>query len=326
METLDTTTTAAALLLDAHAPRFCGRRADRNGVQRTLPQVVGHRGYPAKYAENTIAGFIAAVEAGADGIETDVHVSADNIVVISHDPHTKRVFGSDTGPIATRKYYGDLDALRTLKEPHSPMPLLRDVLELFVSNPLFASKWLCIDVKAENGVDVIEAVAKTMKDVKDDMDFWETRVVLGIWLTKFLPKVMQFLPTIPIMHIGADAVYARQFLDYPTIVGFSLLTISLYSRDGYTLIRDARAAHKGIYAWTVRDDESMRLCAALQLDAVLADDSAACFRVLEQDVHTLGANPERDAELVLSLGTKTKYYVLGAILRLAMPFIRRRFE
>ncbi|KUO88583.1 MAG: glycerophosphodiester phosphodiesterase [Thermoproteus sp.] len=47
--------------------------------------VVGHRGFPRRRPENTIASFVAAVEAGADIIEMDVWKTADDVVVVIHD-------------------------------------------------------------------------------------------------------------------------------------------------------------------------------------------------------------------------------------------------
>lgn len=44
-----------------------------------------HRGFKGKYPENTMLAFKKAVEAGADGIEFDVHLSKDGQLVIIHD-------------------------------------------------------------------------------------------------------------------------------------------------------------------------------------------------------------------------------------------------
>ena len=48
--------------------------------------VIAHRGYSALYADNSLEGFEQAIAAGADLIETDVRMSSDNVLVISHDP------------------------------------------------------------------------------------------------------------------------------------------------------------------------------------------------------------------------------------------------
>lgn len=57
-------------------------RTDKNG--RRLPQSIAHRGYKAKHPENTMGAFVGAVEAGAHAIETDIHLSMDDVVVLSH--------------------------------------------------------------------------------------------------------------------------------------------------------------------------------------------------------------------------------------------------
>jgi glycerophosphoryl diester phosphodiesterase len=56
------------------------------------PSVVGHRGFGAGqaggYQENTIASYQAAVASGLDWIELDVQRSADDELVVRHDPVT----------------------------------------------------------------------------------------------------------------------------------------------------------------------------------------------------------------------------------------------
>lgn len=49
------------------------------------PFVIGHRGYPTVAPENTVEGMKEAFKAGADAVECDVWVTADNHVVINHN-------------------------------------------------------------------------------------------------------------------------------------------------------------------------------------------------------------------------------------------------
>lgn len=46
---------------------------------------VAHRGSPRERRENTLPGFILAIEHGADAIELDVHATADATVAVHHD-------------------------------------------------------------------------------------------------------------------------------------------------------------------------------------------------------------------------------------------------
>ncbi len=73
-----------------------GNRADVRayGVpEGFLPRVSCPPGLALDHPENTPGAFHAALAAGADILETDVHVSRDGVVVIAHDPDLTRVAG-----------------------------------------------------------------------------------------------------------------------------------------------------------------------------------------------------------------------------------------
>src|SRR5574341_425387 len=50
------------------------------------PRILAHRGACLVARENTIDAFAQARALGADGIELDVHRSADGVLVVHHDP------------------------------------------------------------------------------------------------------------------------------------------------------------------------------------------------------------------------------------------------
>ena len=53
------------------------------------PLRIAHRGMPRQERENTLPSFGAALAAGAQGIELDVHATADGVVVVHHDAVTR---------------------------------------------------------------------------------------------------------------------------------------------------------------------------------------------------------------------------------------------
>jgi glycerophosphoryl diester phosphodiesterase len=55
--------------------------------------VLAHRGLAIGAPENTLLAFAKALAVGVTHVETDVHVSADGVAVISHDPDLKRLLG-----------------------------------------------------------------------------------------------------------------------------------------------------------------------------------------------------------------------------------------
>jgi len=67
----------------------------------TTPLVFAHRGGSALAPENTVAAFDRGVELGADGLELDVRLSRDGVVVVHHDATLDRTTNL-TGEVAGR--------------------------------------------------------------------------------------------------------------------------------------------------------------------------------------------------------------------------------
>lgn len=88
---------------------------------RALPRIIGHRGASAREPENSLAAFRRAIELGANGVELDVHTTADGALVVHHDFEIPRL-----GRI------GDLEVarIRAHRLPNGePVPLLEEALD-----------------------------------------------------------------------------------------------------------------------------------------------------------------------------------------------------
>ncbi len=64
------------------------------------PQVVAHRGASHENAEHTLGAYVRALEAGADGVECDVRLTADGHLVCVHDRDLRRTT-STRGTVST---------------------------------------------------------------------------------------------------------------------------------------------------------------------------------------------------------------------------------
>jgi glycerophosphoryl diester phosphodiesterase len=66
-------------------------------------EIVGHRGACGHAPENTLKSFARAIELGCQRVEMDVHVSADLIPVVIHDPTVDRTTDGK-GPVAAMTF------------------------------------------------------------------------------------------------------------------------------------------------------------------------------------------------------------------------------
>jgi glycerophosphoryl diester phosphodiesterase len=69
----------------------------------TAQPVIGHRGASAEAPENTLRAFLRAIEQGVDAIELDVHVTADDVPVVMHDPTVMRTTSGE-GALASMSW------------------------------------------------------------------------------------------------------------------------------------------------------------------------------------------------------------------------------
>jgi len=61
-------------------------------------KVIAHRGLSAHYPENTLLAFEKAIQAGADGIETDLRLSGDGEIILFHDKSLQHIAAVEAKP------------------------------------------------------------------------------------------------------------------------------------------------------------------------------------------------------------------------------------
>lgn len=112
-----------------------GRRGGRAGTDSSAgtsdlgcqPLIIGHRGFPARHPDNTLAGIDAALNLGADGVEVDVRPCAEGVWVCHHDRSRGGVAVARWGLAALQRA-----AVPTLAEVAAAVP---------------GSRWLFVEVK-----------------------------------------------------------------------------------------------------------------------------------------------------------------------------------
>lgn len=81
----------------------------RSPARAEAVEIIAHRGYSAAAPENTLAAVEAAIEAGADAVEFDLHVTRDGVPVLFHDATLERTTNG-AGALCAHSYE-DLRAL-----------------------------------------------------------------------------------------------------------------------------------------------------------------------------------------------------------------------
>ncbi len=126
--------------------------------------VVGHRGMAALYPENTLISFKAALDAGVDLIEFDVHLTKDGVPVVCHDSNVERTTNG-TGEISemTLDELKRLDAgvKKHVRFAGERIPTLEEVLTLIRS--AYYPVLLNVEIKPSNHEVVDKAVAMLRK-------------------------------------------------------------------------------------------------------------------------------------------------------------------
>ncbi|KAL8670937.1 MAG: hypothetical protein Q9168_004552 [Polycauliona sp. 1 TL-2023] len=162
------------------------------------------------------------------------------------DPTLKRCFGKPDKIVD--KDWAHVSEQRTTQAPHEPMPRLIDLLE-YLAAPGNEKTWLLLDIKA-----------------------------------KFIPLAARYFPGYSITNISFSPSYSRQFLRLPN-VSFNILVLSLFGPGGSRFIRDAKAAGRPLFFWTVNDDNHMRWSIKHGADGVITDNPKRFLEVCEEWEH-----------------------------------------
>ena len=206
--------------------------------------VIGHRGDPINAPEETFESFNKAFSEGADYVELDIHVSKDNVLVVSHDRDLQRVTG--TSMIVSEHNFSDLNALH--QKNGEPIHSLNQVFEHYKNNP--KAKFLIETKKTKKGNP--QNMEELLKQVIDQYGM-QDRVMFHSFSTKSLKNESELMPNIPRIFIAGTTKRVNfDVLQYVTGVN---LNSSILTPD---IINALHAMGKSIYAWDEMNESAKK--------------------------------------------------------------------
>ncbi|KAK7036749.1 hypothetical protein VNI00_011415 [Paramarasmius palmivorus] len=252
-----------------------------------LPECWGHRGASAAFPENTLASFERAIHDGAEGIESDIHLSADNVILMFHDPDLSRTIGVK-GYIKDLPWYGPegMEHLRTKKEPRQPIPTFAETVAFLMQVSAIPFPYLpalnpCkpgnrhvsfnVDVKPHSDAKQIFTLMSEIITAQPD---WQTelapRILLGLWHPSYLPVAKSILPYCRRSYLGVSVSIARRYF-WDDCDTFSIVMPALSNREGQQFIAECKKNGKRIMVWTVNDPNRMVEACRWGVDVILTD-------------------------------------------------------
>ncbi len=236
--------------------------------------VVGHRGNRAHAPENTMPSFAEAVALGVDAVELDVHLSADGVVVVMHDPTVDRTTnGAGAVSQLTWAELSTLDAGHRFSTDRGrtwpwrdrgvQIPRFADVLAQFPATPFL------IEIKVPEAARplrrVIEAAGATERCIVESfhhaagLEFAGSGVAVGASqrdVTALLPRAIMRLSA---PHVGfAFMAIPPWHMGIPVPVG--------------GMVAATRAAGAPVHVWTVNDVSTAERLWTKGVTAIITDD------------------------------------------------------
>ena len=224
--------------------------------------IFAHRGYSAKFPENTLLAFAEALKAGCDGIELDVHLSADGGLVIIHDEDVRRT--TNGAGLVSEMRLGELRALDA--GCGEKIPLLSEYFGLAAGFDVVTN------IELKN--DVVNYVGLEEKVLDLVCEFGlSDRVIISSFNRASVDKVKQLAPSIACGYLFSDL----ESPDWNTVFASMKSKGVEYVHPCVTSVNEtflAAASKHGIpfSVWTVNDIATMQRLTSHGAYAVFTDD------------------------------------------------------
>jgi glycerophosphoryl diester phosphodiesterase len=224
-------------------------------------RIYAHRGASGEFAEGSEAAYLAAIEQGSDGFECDVRLTKDKQIICYHDKDTKRLSNLDL-KISETNY-------DQLKKSINPLKLEK-LLELAISN----KKDLVIESKhpVPTRSEIERAVHKLLKSRSKEIE----QSGIQIMLISF--SILATLRNKKSPYKSGLLLSKKILSNFnPTVL--TAANIEIIRADHSFVLNQIRKG-KQVMVWTVNDEDDLKLCQDLGVQAVITDYPARTRKIL----------------------------------------------
>lgn len=244
--------------------------------------MVAHRGSSAARPEHTLGAYELAIDEGADSVECDVRLTADQHLVCVHDRRVNRTSdGQGVVSDLTLKQLQSMD-FGAWKGESAAVLTLHELLDLLAAAPRRVD--IAIETKhpQKYGGDLEQALAALLQSRGLLRPVGEqTRVRVMSFSVLALRNVGRLMPTLPrvlLCELGLiPTVRAGQLPDGIPTVGIST---TLLRRDPAIVARHHARGHT-VHVYTVDDSDDLQRCLDLGADAIISNRPRMVRTVLD---------------------------------------------
>ena len=255
------------------------------------PLIMAHRGESENIPENTMLALESAAKIGVDVLESDVHLTKDNIVVLFHDEDLKRTTGIEgTVRERTLEELLEIDLGYTFTQDEGKTYPFRGkglhIATLQEAFERFPDATFNLDIK-----DTFESAPKELAQVIRQMGK-EISVIVASFHDSQIEYFREIMPDIP---TSAHPTEVRNFvlntkIGLPRIrhenIHYKAFQVPIKSGPltvvSKKFVKKARQFDLAVHVWTINDAPTMNYLIDLGVDGIFTDNPKLLKQVMSE--------------------------------------------
>lgn len=231
--------------------------------------IAAHRGDTAGAPENSLQSVLSAIDKGLQGVELDVQLTKDGVVVLNHDATLSRMAGVKSR--VSELTYAQISRLDIGEDANGEtvrIPTLEEVLAAAQGRIK-----LLIDLKPYgSGEALAEEVVTLIQAYGMEQD---------AYIQSFDGDALRHIRAIaPDIKIGRILYFALGDLSSLDVDFYTIQQVMLTDQ----LVKRAHAAGRGVWVWTVNDRRDLKEVLKFQVDGIITDHPVAAQSMVEVDL------------------------------------------